>query len=318
MKKSIILSILIMLCSIPVCNSQNLVPNWDFEGHTNCPISLNDLGVNDWFQPTTGTPDYFNACGSNQAQIPSLFTGYQPPLSGDGYMGFICFSQPSMDTNYREYISVALSDTLIAGQCYDFEMFVNLNYVSQNAIAEIGVHFSVTALSSGTSSPLSVIPQIVNTSGVISDTSAWTSISGSYMALGGESHITIGNFNDDANTTSQLVFPSTWNAYAYYFVENVSLSLTSLAECDNASLDKENILTSLNVYPNPFSETLTFISPIKSPCKLIVYDFALNIVSANNFTESINLDTRTFVSGMYLYKILNNGEVIKSGKLVKR
>ena len=51
---------------------------------------------------------------------------------------------------------------------------------------------------------LPVMPQVVNPSAnLITSTNAWTLVQGTYIAAGGEDHLTLGNFRSDANTTAQ-------------------------------------------------------------------------------------------------------------------
>ena len=319
MKKSIILGILIVLCSVPVCISQNLVPNWEFEQHAGCPTSISDIGtLNHWYAPTAGSSDYYNVCGVNGANIPSLYST-ELPHSGDGYAGIICYMEATgTPPGYREYITVALTEDLIAGYCYEFEMFVNMSEGGQYSIVELGVYFSDSLVSTDlpppfSPTPLLVTPQLENTNGFLNDISGWTSISGTYTALGGESFITIGNFNDDLNTTVELTNPSGNENIAYYLIEDVSL-----IECEENSLSEENNLHSVNTYPNPFSETLTITSSLKSSCEVIIYDLSLNVVSVYDFTNSIDIDTRFFEPGLYFYKVTNKEGEFKSGKLLKQ
>lgn len=290
---------------------QNLVPNWNFEEFNDCPSSLNDLTVNDWFQTTTGTVDYFHVCGIGQAQIPSFFSGSQPPLSGNGFMGIVCYEGA---TPYSEYISVALTDTLVADSCYQFEMYVRLNGNSIIGIADIGVYFSETLPIFNTNEPLLFTPQITSIGGIISDTSYWTLISGSYQALGGETHLTIGNFNSYENTTNEIVNHFGYYPMAYYFIEDVSLTHTSSEVCDKAS----SSLDSVNVYPNPFSESLSFQLFTETPSQLLIYDVTLKLVLVTDFVKYLKLETDDFSSGVYIYNICQNGMVIESGRILKQ
>jgi hypothetical protein len=58
---------------------------------------------------------------------------------------------------------------------------------------------------------------------VISDTLNWTKISGIYLASGGESFITMGNFKDDASTQTQGNEDTLAMPFSYYFIEDVSV-----------------------------------------------------------------------------------------------
>ncbi|MBI3235495.1 MAG: hypothetical protein HYZ42_15895, partial [Bacteroidetes bacterium] len=90
----------------------NHVFNGDFELYDTCPTSESgpfDLQINHctgWTTPTYATSDYFNSCavGTN-VYVPSNILGYQFPLSGNGYCGFLATSFDTL-SNYIwwEYI----------------------------------------------------------------------------------------------------------------------------------------------------------------------------------------------------------------------
>lgn len=65
-------------------------------------------------------------------------------------------------------------------------------------------------------------PQINNSSGYF-DSLNWTLVSGTYIASGGENWIVIGNFKDDA-TTSTSVYNSLGAPSCYVYIDNVSLT----------------------------------------------------------------------------------------------
>ena len=74
----------------------------------------------------------------------------------------------------------------------------------------------------GNYAPLAFVPQIESpVNAFLSDTLNWMLVSGTFVAAGGEDHIVIGNFHDDATTNVQPTgnfWPGT-----YYYVEDVSV-----------------------------------------------------------------------------------------------
>src|SRR5688572_6053469 len=110
MNKKIIFIILLLTCRI--CTAQNLVPNGDFESYINCPSNVSQFdSALFWFNPTYGTPDYFNQCSNpSNVGIPNNIFGYQPTLSGVGYTGIYLWQNSSVI--YREYIEVPLLSPL--------------------------------------------------------------------------------------------------------------------------------------------------------------------------------------------------------------
>jgi len=69
------------------------------------------------------------------------------------------------------------------------------------------------------------IPQIDNPVGnLLQDSAGWTQISGYFTAKGGEDHLIIGNFRDDAHTVHSLFNPSCWYLNcAYLLVDDILL-----------------------------------------------------------------------------------------------
>ena len=61
---------------------ENLVYNSSFEEYRHCPTKIDAMGVmreaDAWWQPTGGSSDYFNACGSRDCTVPRNKMGYQP------------------------------------------------------------------------------------------------------------------------------------------------------------------------------------------------------------------------------------------------
>lgn len=71
-----------------------------------------------WFQPSNGTPDYFNACDTpwtfNNVHVPDNLLGYQYAQNGNAYAGIMVF-QYSPDSRYVES---KLDSPLIASYYY--------------------------------------------------------------------------------------------------------------------------------------------------------------------------------------------------------
>jgi hypothetical protein len=122
---------------------------------------------------------------------------------------------------------IKLRNQLTASKVYCAKIHVNLIENCKYAIDGFGMYFDNGILD--TLNPCSkvitfVTPQLLNPSGnVISDTANWVAISGTFMASGNETYLTIGNFFSDAFTTKTIVnstYPVDWSAY---FIDDVSL-----------------------------------------------------------------------------------------------
>jgi len=205
----------------------NFVPNGNMESFDDCPededLVLGLSGITNWYQTTDGTSDYYNSCfigndPDNNLDVPTNTFGTQDALSEKGYLGFFAYRE--IDTR-REYVSVKLEEPLDPDKSYCVSLNVSLGDNSEYGIAEIGAYFSDDDISSSTTGPLFFNPQVQNTTGILLDKQEWVSINGIYEPSSAVEYLTIGNFNNDANTTFQVAsgggsFPS-----AYYYLDDV-------------------------------------------------------------------------------------------------
>lgn len=224
-RQALCLPVLAFLC-VNV-SAQNLVPNPSFEEYTDCPTTGGVDGIelsSPWYSVQNSSVDYYNAC-STIFSVPSRPQGdYQEALTGDAYAAIWCYS-PTVG-NVREYLQTPLQSSLLTGRKYYFEFYVNACNLSQTAVNNLGIHFSDIPISTSGSEYLLNVPSYLSkfNNPVIKDTLNWIKIDGIFHATGGESYITIGNFEDDVNTLSEEMpnglpgFPA-----AYYFIENVSV-----------------------------------------------------------------------------------------------
>lgn len=235
--------------------AQNLVPNDGFDIFTACPITSNQVAfhVPPWSNVANqmGSPDYFNTCGGSPYGAPSNPMGYQQPHSGSGFVGihpFALYPYPSL--YLREYVTVPLTQPMVAGQTYSVGFYVSLANHCKFGIDALGAHISVgPLLGAGNISPLNVVPQIANPAGnLLMDTVNWMLISGLYTALGGEDYLTLGNFNSNQNTTSQVNNPNLNTIYSHYFIDDAfvipSFYVTGNDICLGDSVTLEAIGTS--------------------------------------------------------------------------
>ena len=210
--------LLFFSCCCSFCMAQNLVPNGSFEEYSHCPIDAEDFSVIEWTSPTTTTPDYFNTCGGVNVGVPNNAFGTQNARTGSGYAGIIAYL-----SDYREYIQVPLSQTLLAGQKYYVSFYISSADLNEYVIKEFGAYFSSAEIHTGTYNMLSFIPQIQHYGNLLSDTIGWTNIKGSFVAEGSERYLIIGNFNNDQNTTVVQVRNDIHITAVYYYIDDVSV-----------------------------------------------------------------------------------------------
>ena len=223
------------------CAGMNLVPNGDFESFTLCPTVSSQFNVAaPWFQPTDGTSDYYNSCSGPNSYVstPTNSVGVQIPRSGQGYAGILVYTDvgTNLSTSTREYMEVPLITPLVAGQTYRVTFYVSLaEQLAGYGIAEIGAYFSSGAIiSNGYGGVLNVVPQVVNPStNLLNSRTAWMPVTGTFVAAGGEDHLTLGNFLSDLVTTA-VPEGGPFFHDSYYYFDDVSVE----AVCDNSVTNK--------------------------------------------------------------------------------
>ena len=291
---------------------QNLVPNGDFEGFSNCPIGPGQLNFAiPWTDPTNASSDYYNGCNPLTMPCQAGCGYYQYPHSGIGYAAI------EGAYNYgREYIQVHLLSSLVNNKCYYVEFFINHANSSQFGINNMGAYLSDTAITSQYTGSLNINPQILLPGNpVISDTINWTKIYGLYQANGGENYITIGNFKNNANTIYQVI-DSSFPADAYYSIDDVSMYEikttnagrdTTICHGDSAQLGNGNYETLQYSWQpttglsNPNigspkaspSVTTTYYLTQTTPCNVLIDTVVVNV---GNCTVGMHDETKLELS----------------------
>jgi OOP family OmpA-OmpF porin len=296
--------VLISFCILSICaDAQNLVLNPGLENYIACP-GFGQFGpayINDWSKPSIASTDYYNV---NCAGIQPT---QQTPHGGDAYFGIIAYNYTG---EYREYATGRLSSPLLAGVPYSVSFYVSLNDGYIQAINEMGAYFSASAPGPfGNALHIAATPQVENTSGMLSSTTSWMLISGSFIASGGEQYITIGNFHDDASTTITQV-GNVGSYGGYYFVDDISVK----AELTGLELYHS---TEILTWPDPFKNELHFNLGSLNSGELILRDVSAHIVLQQDIENAAWLNTSSLASGLYLYEIRTKGTIVAKGKLVK-
>ena len=202
--------------------AQNLVVDPGLEDTLKCPYTIGrfyhptnatERYIKDWRATTLASPDLHNLCG---------FNGYQP-RSGDGYAGIILYDP----TEYREYIT-ALMTPMEPGRCYYVECWVALSTGSTVAVDEVQFHFSQTVPLSMAFPPPGPLALAVHLQAAAPATATtYQRVCGLYTATGGETAVTIGNFQDNANTTLTTV-SAVGQVQSYYYIDDLSVTLLDL------------------------------------------------------------------------------------------
>ncbi|MCH2200024.1 MAG: T9SS type A sorting domain-containing protein [Flavobacteriales bacterium] len=322
------LSIILALFIIPLIGqSQNLISNGSFEEFDYCPNDWSMLeGATDWDNPSglegwdVGTPDFYHGCTNSDFSTPYNHNGYQVPHTGEGYVAVVVYSANVW--NAREYVATLLDTPLVAGECYYFEMFVNLADDSDFTTDDFGVYFNDSPISNtGSGTFMPYWPQISQTEGEYFDEENWTKISSYFIAEGGEIQIIIGNFKHDTATTLVEVDGVDDDfIHSYVFIDDVHLSLAAPCEIpiphdhDSSVSIEENSSKNLIIYPNPVSDRLSIAgNNIQDEINhLTIQDLSGRCVIQSQYESNSYIDVGHLLSGRYILHLhLNSGEVLR-------
>ena len=221
-----------LLCSIPSF-AQNLVPNGDLETFSTCPDNTDyysDLATGwSFINNHGGTSDYFNTCATGSLHDDTNFAGDETPHSGNGYLGMTVHDA----FNQREYAMVQLSSPLVAGEEYNVSAYVSAGTKDFSSVLycnNIGIYLSATQPTvSGCGmcvGVFNVTPQVNETS-IITTANGWQLISNTITAVGGEQWLVVGNFFNNAATSTQLTGNTCMGgcSTAYYYFDDVVVEL---------------------------------------------------------------------------------------------
>jgi hypothetical protein len=298
---------------------QNLVPNPSFENLVECPdtsvLDFHSLLDSTWYQ--WNSADCFNTCGTASYRgVPMNFSGgYQYPVTGNTYCGFIGYHGPVLFG--REYIEVELDSTMQAGVTYYVRYHVNLCDSAQYAIENIDALFTDTLFNPFPPPSFNwqpATPQFKNSAGnLLNDKINWMVVEGSFIASGGEKFVTLGNFDDDSNTNTQIVnVPALGSeAVAYYFIDEVYVGKTP----PPVGISETEVKGAIKVYPNPSIGMLTLeCDLLESKSVLLnIYNITGKLVHRyclEQGSHSRIIDTSDLLSGLYFYEAIADNKII--------
>jgi len=314
-----ILKFIIIILSITAFSSyaQNLVPNYSFEVYDTCPFSSGQIySAIPWVDATNASSDYYNACSVGLG-VPNNSVGSQNALDGNAYAGFAAYYSPL--TDFREYIQVKLSDTLLTDSCYKLIYYVSIAEQGMYGVNRLSAYFSSTAVSC--SSCFLAFPPQVNyySSTVLGDSYSWFKVEGVFKAQGNEEFMTIGNFNTDANTSPTLVHPTMTNPMAYYFIDSVSLVKVTCPL--NIGIQEHQKIKPFTISPNPNNGNMLLQYSLNPTDKaeINIYDISGKLINSyllNSSANKISINEEQLENGVYFYQIIVNNTIVQSDKLI--
>jgi len=208
-------------CMDGVSEQCNLVCNSDFESNVGIPSVASQIYFAcPWATASGANPDYLHGLSPNPSfGVPINQVGTQLSFNfaaGDqAYAGLGVYNPSSA---YTEYMYQKLKAPMIAGACYIVSMKVSRADKYKYQVADLGMYISVGSPVIGGTGPLPyVAAQTIMSGGFITSVTVWTTVSGTYTAIGGEQYLTIGRFG--IGGTAPTIVSGTINGAYYYFDE---------------------------------------------------------------------------------------------------
>ncbi|HEX2617912.1 MAG TPA: T9SS type A sorting domain-containing protein, partial [Flavobacteriales bacterium] len=175
------------------------------------------------------------------------------------------------------------------------------------ATDRIGAYFSTGPVSVSNTAPLAQVPQVQHTPGVPITSSEWVQIYGSFVASGGEDHIVIGSFVNDALTDTVVVNANSDDAVSYYRIDDVSVTHCAVG-IDELGLSPAD----LQVFPQPATDNVSV------RCERCTGNTQLQLIDAvgamvraeqrSNLSTTATLDLEGLDIGVYFMQVITEGQ----------
>ena len=94
------------------------------------------------------------------------------------------------------------------------------------------------------------------------------------------------------------------------FVARFNYGITGIAENHNS--------IPINVYPNPFSNKLSFKVQDNEPTTVSLYNFLGQQIGLQTFTRHTTINTAPLSAGIYFYELRNANGLLETGKVIKQ
>jgi hypothetical protein len=259
-----------------------------------------------------GTPDYFHTSATGLVQLPNSFYATINPHGGNAIMGIIAYHEVSSD--YREYISHPLNSPLVVGTAYQLSYWISNGQYNGNyggcGSNSLGVAFTMTEPQQTGTFPLnSSLPQLVANS-IIYDTN-WVQITYTFYPDSAYQQITIGNFQNNANTQILNVENNPIDI-AYYFIDDVSLTRID----DNVGLAAVPSAPVRFIY-NQNTQSISLTGTEIPQENVEIYNLSGKKMWCKPLLDSEIIDIQSWPKGIYFYRFISKNAASQGGKFVK-
>ncbi len=300
------------------CFTQNIVPNPSFEDTLNCPNYVAQINKAIGWKTFGGTPDYFNSCSNGMCGVPHNAFGYQFARTGNGCAGLYTFASVQTPIiSAWESIGIQLNQTMVVGQEYYVSFYASRAAAYLNtgmSTNNLGAKFSTVPYSAPftLSMPINNFAHIY-AEFVITDSTNWVQVSGTFIADSAYQYIGIGNFFDFPHTT--IIPELNGSNTAYYYIDDVLVEESNPTNI--SSSDKKSLC---QIFPNPFNNEIKISNPEfeNNPHFRIYNALGVLVLERKLNAANQNVDLSALSSGTYRVTISNKiGQVLQNKNLIK-
>lgn len=206
-----------------------ILPNPGFENNVGLPTGgCTFPNVQPWNIPTAAanpcnapgnpSPDYYHRLGTGTfGNAPNTWQGQVSPHSGDAMFGAISWTSGGR----REYLSNEMSCAMIVGETYEVSFWVHSsNNPSGYMYTQVGANLSVGQMFQTSDNAFNITPTFEASTPV--QVTGWIRLTFTFVADQPYTHITLGNFRNNANTTA-IPGPNGSGTHGYYFYDDVNI-----------------------------------------------------------------------------------------------
>lgn len=310
--------VFLLAFSFVIKGQVNLVSNPSFEQYSQCPNNISGIG-DDQVSKAIGwetygeTPDYFNSCGTIwNVDIPNNQPGYQWPHTGNAYCGLITYY---IAQEFRETIGSQLSSPLIIGQKYYVSFYVSLAGKQGSCMAtnNIGLKFSTQNFSYANPMAISNSADVYSNA-IITDTTNWTLVYGSFIADSAYGYIALSNFFEDNNTDTLSIDDNPFSGY--YFVDDICVTTDSNYALTWTGVDEVTEIKRVKIFPNPANDYLIIVPQYANVYTVSIFDSSGRMLFSEDSKNQNVIDISSYAEGVYYIKLIQESTVITNSIIV--
>lgn len=301
--------LLSVLAAISV-RAQNLVPNPSFEDVTQCPTGFSQLEYAAPWLDFRASPDVFNGCAASSFGVPNNIFGTRTAASGQAYAGM--YNYYSALTNRREYFGVQLIEPLVPGvpTYVSFKVAASggggETWVMTYWIDRIGAKFSMDAWYEDKPTMTISNEADVYHDEVITYSTSWTTVMGIFIPDSAYTHVVLGNFFSDAQTTVQ---PTNWPGAntpgGYYYIDDVCVSQDAGETCDVTSAVQDRTMPALSAWYDANAQSIRVAARGEGGRRILLFDAAgrpIREARTNGDGSQTLVPVSDLASGIYLVR----------------